>query len=558
MKKKQVWGVIFYIVCFVILILVMNWSTVGENMYLGSRDVSIESYGWNLTVNEEERGKIALPLELREEKEVKIAIEKEIRFSGEGEQYICFRSTQNAVKVYLDDNQVYSYDNSGEYSFSKSPGSVWNFIKLPVNEESYKIKIVLSSPYKMFSGLVMPVYTGDEAAIYTYLLRKYAPNFLLGFVYVLISLFVLFSNLSFRKTKMTSGFAFAIMIFHLGVWFLIESKLDQFIFDKPYLFTQLKVILVVTFPAVFLYYICSLDQYKKDLYLEWCFRGALICVAVFGVCDLQELWDAVEMVPLVGIFYFLIVFGLLKNIFIYCWKKRNIRAVRLQDISLVCVAVAALHDMVYKYFSTNLPNGKWFFTAVFIFILIIFNGFKKEYLELYIMQVEDKNYRELAYKDVLTGMANRTAFEEKMQQLRTGNMGSKEINVVIIDINNLKSINDTLGHKMGDKAIIQVGKAIQSHLSKYGTCYRIGGDEFCIIIHKIRGIKLKYILDKLAQDIMSEDFVDGFQLSIACGFQGYNAETSGTIDDALTKADENMYSCKQDMKKNVKKQVDRI
>ena len=68
MKKKQVRGAIFYIVCFVILILVMNWSTVGENMYLGSRDVSIESYGWNLTVNEEERGKIALPLELREEK----------------------------------------------------------------------------------------------------------------------------------------------------------------------------------------------------------------------------------------------------------------------------------------------------------------------------------------------------------------------------------------------------------------------------------------------------------------------------------------------------------
>ena len=56
---------------------------------------------------------------------------------------------------------------------------------------------------------------------------------------------------------------------------------------------------------------------------------------------------------------------------------------------------------------------------------------------------------------------------------------------------------------------------------------------------------------------MSEDFVDGFQLSIACGFQGYNAETCGTIDDALTKADEKMYSCKQDMKKDVKKQVDR-
>lgn len=53
--------------------------------------------------------------------------------------------------------------------------------------------------------------------------------------------------------------------------------------------------------------------------------------------------------------------------------------------------------------------------------------------------------------------------------------------VLIADLNNLKLINDTLGHQYGDEAIKLTADVLHSSFSDIGSCYRIGGDEFCVI-----------------------------------------------------------------------------
>ena len=78
----------------------------------------------------------------------------------------------------------------------------------------------------------------------------------------------------------------------------------------------------------------------------------------------------------------------------------------------------------------------------------------------------------------LTGLLNRSTFEVMTERIKytTG--------VVIIDVNKLKWVNDTLGHKYGDALIRITAEIIKQVYGKYAYCFRIGGDEFCIIMKK--------------------------------------------------------------------------
>jgi len=82
----------------------------------------------------------------------------------------------------------------------------------------------------------------------------------------------------------------------------------------------------------------------------------------------------------------------------------------------------------------------------------------------------------LAYKDFLTGGFNRTAYERDVQAYLDN---KKSFRLILLDLNELKHINDTYGHNQGDEAIRLVFNAMV-HGFLQGTCYRIGGDEFAV------------------------------------------------------------------------------
>ena len=89
---------------------------------------------------------------------------------------------------------------------------------------------------------------------------------------------------------------------------------------------------------------------------------------------------------------------------------------------------------------------------------------------------------ELAYTDSMTEVQNRNAYEERLKKLRKPNANISRITVIVVDVNGLKEINDSYGHFCGDDAIKTVAKALRDTIGLKADIYRIGGDEFCIII----------------------------------------------------------------------------
>ncbi len=139
--------------------------------------------------------------------------------------------------------------------------------------------------------------------------------------------------------------------------------------------------------------------------------------------------------------------------------------------------------------------------------------------------------------DPVTSLFNRRCFENERESLKT------EATIIIFDIDKFKSINDIHGHSFGDFCLAKIGNAISEQYGHYGTCYRIGGDEFCVILEKKFNEVEK--LNKLFHEkVLNLKFTESKMPLVSVGYGHYDPNKN-TFHDALSAADNMMYKNKR-------------
>lgn len=145
----------------------------------------------------------------------------------------------------------------------------------------------------------------------------------------------------------------------------------------------------------------------------------------------------------------------------------------------------------------------------------------------------------LADLDGMTGLYNKSKF---LRQVAGAYRATEKVAVIFWDVNNLKTINDSMGHEFGDQLIITAGKSIKAITTKASTAYRVGGDEFVLIIS---GGEEKTIRRKLGewQKAYGEATADAsIELSVSYGYAwGKGAD----LEDIIRRADHMMYENKR-------------
>lgn len=163
-----------------------------------------------------------------------------------------------------------------------------------------------------------------------------------------------------------------------------------------------------------------------------------------------------------------------------------------------------------------------------------------------------KFIQKLAYTDGLTGINNRTSFQEKLTYLDNNIDNYRQIGIISFDVNNLKTVNDTLGHSIGDDLIISAANVIQQSFGEFATIYRIGGDEFVAIIEK-NNAEAVYKICTLQFNVNIQNFNNfyskPYKMSIAHGSSFYNKGSQHTLKETLEESDNKMYINKQELKK---------
>jgi diguanylate cyclase (GGDEF)-like protein len=182
---------------------------------------------------------------------------------------------------------------------------------------------------------------------------------------------------------------------------------------------------------------------------------------------------------------------------------------------------------------------------VFVFILIFAVDVSHTIIKDIDAGKEAAIYRELAEKDLLTACYNRNAYRSDTDDW--GNLD--KVLLLTCDLNDLKRCNDTLGHTYGDQYITDAATLLKKVFSDYGKIYRIGGDEFCVIIPDRHKCNIASLLAELTEEqrIYNENSPI-IHMQIACGYAIYEEKTDKTMEDIRIRADERMYAHKKELK----------
>jgi len=145
-----------------------------------------------------------------------------------------------------------------------------------------------------------------------------------------------------------------------------------------------------------------------------------------------------------------------------------------------------------------------------------------------------------ARTDALTKLGNRRALVGDLAEELAGDGGQRELVLALFDLDGFKQYNDTFGHPAGDALLARLGGRLLGAVADSGTAYRMGGDEFCVLVRP-RSEEIDSFVNRAAAAL--SDSGEGFQIECSFGVALLPSEASKT-EDALQLADRRMYADK--------------
>jgi diguanylate cyclase (GGDEF)-like protein len=227
--------------------------------------------------------------------------------------------------------------------------------------------------------------------------------------------------------------------------------------------------------------------------------------------------------------------------------RSSIRSVSLKFWTLAWSTLSLALLTLFVAFHVSLEPAllySIYFLGQYIFGLVFITGCRREVegSNRELLEARDK-LELLAQMDPLTEALNRHAFHSLLRHPEGGVESMTSGTVAVLDIDNLKPINDTWGHTAGDKAIRAVARAMRSLIRADDMLFRWGGDEFLVLMFKLPEEEASRRLKKI-NDILEENCQKwtGMPVSVAVSYGVAGFDSMKQLGQAIETADQEMYA----------------
>lgn len=456
------------------------------------------------------------------------------------------RDSFKGIRVFVNQELIYEY-MAETTRFSRLRGDLYLYVPLKTEYSNQPIRIELIGDVNIPGGL-SSIDIGDEAS-FMYTLQADNPfnmiilmmMFMFGFGLLGVAVY-----LDLRKKNYDYRIFLYLGIFSLvsAVWIWTDSPIYHINEADAASVALLSFISFMAIPlpiVAFVDVICikrkkSLQIISNILFLNMMLQSLFY---VLGFTEFIQLLPLTHLLLVLSVIF--MITALIDEI-----KANNSMLAKGFLISLSILGLFSLITLI-QFYIRPIGNSRSFFMLGFIsFIMLLVYFCVKRIWLLYEQNTKLKLYQNMAYNDMMTMAQNRTAFNEKMTQLNGKDLTSTTL--LILDINNLKQINDEYGHQAGDRMIIDTCECILSIFENIANVYRIGGDEFAVLITK-PNVNMKDLLKKLDDVILNYNSLNQNQISLAYGYAIADADID--IETLFKQADKNMYLRKFEQKKNL-------
>ncbi|MSS19261.1 GGDEF domain-containing protein [Eubacteriaceae bacterium RF-744-FAT-4] len=330
----------------------------------------------------------------------------------------------------------------------------------------------------------------------------------------------------------TSQVQLALFLLCAGVWALTDSQILQLVTADVNRGAMVSVLAFFLMPVFFLQFLETLlPKLGRLRNLRMLF---LLNAAVGLVLHTTGL---VSVYPYMITNHVLLIVMMMIVIRIFSKDK----AAGHHGIRIGCIVyfVCEIAALVAYYLHPNSRGYAWLIClGVFLLSIGCLNAWFNQYLEDLNRLTESELYRKLAYRDELTGLGNRAAYERDWDQVKP----EAGATLIMFDINGLKATNDTWGHAFGDQLIRTAAEAIEQVFGEIGTVYRIGGDEFLVLLVGTAAADVSQRLEAFAARKHTMDH--GIPVEIAWGMAATDEVPAAAL---FRLADQRMYQKKREM-----------
>jgi diguanylate cyclase (GGDEF)-like protein len=163
-----------------------------------------------------------------------------------------------------------------------------------------------------------------------------------------------------------------------------------------------------------------------------------------------------------------------------------------------------------------------------------------------VLMRSDLQYRTESIVDPLTGLLNRKALENRVEELTHQTVAADaSIGLICFDLDYFKRVNDTIGHLGGDSVLVGIAELIRVELRAFELAYRIGGEEFLILLPGLELTETAALAERLRHAVGSHEFTQGIRLTMSCGVTTSRSSPFLDFDAAWSSADEALYEAKR-------------
>lgn len=469
---------------------------------------------------------------------------------------IAFFTSDLDTKVFVNGEKVYDTLADRGNQLCVSSGRIWNYVKLPEIQRGDKIEIEYLSTCSLVSEMhakmgrvesmrLSPIYVGSE---YAYTKHIFTHNILmlaLAYVMVLLGIVVvIFAYQAFYRKRISGAdylLYFGLCILFSGMYLILSNLIITSMKVDVYLINELKNLCV-------LYAVLSLGLcMTKGIEDRWMNVGYVTIVFAFAMMGLRLASYfykplAPYMVSLSTDAYIYIML-LAAGVADWLYAHRNKTGSWSCWSFFAAAGLASIDYLILAYYNVD----RMYFRT--LGLLVYFgHGTAYEismYLRLYEGAKEKEEYKILAGTDQATGLKNRLFLKDMLPDYEANREG---LAMLMMDVNGLKEVNDSQGHAKGDELLSASAKLIVDHFEDLGDCYRVGGDEFLVVIKHGNATKIQERIMELRKATRKESRRRTFSLSIAIGLAVFRESVDINVEDTMRRADTQMYIDKRAMK----------
>ncbi|SFR69656.1 GGDEF domain-containing protein [Anaeromicropila populeti] len=464
---------------------------------------------------------------------------------------LAFLTTHQIVEVKINQKVIY-YFGIADDSRNLTPGSGWHFVQLSDEYAGQKIEISLMSNYKANSGILPKFVLGEKIQVVRKIMLEKSGDVSISIIMLIIGIEICFIWLFCRnKFKLTENFlCMGVLSIELAVWSMVETNIMPIFIGHHYAISQLAYLVLIVIPYPYYRFVKLTYHMKNQCLLDYI--GKLNLAIGFFIIMLKAFYVE-DFKHTIVLIHFTFIATIVVSLFeiIKILKSGNAKERKMAGINIIVVLfmlVSMVMDIINYYQNAGTKTISLSRLTVLIYVMILGSLSIRNSLQLIKAGHEAEEIKIVAYHDALTGMENRAAYMNLLDKLE-----EKEYvhyGIGMYDLNNLKYFNDEFGHSVGDYYIILCSEILQDTIGELGNCYRIGGDEFCVLLKDCPEENYRKLAEEITERLQSlKGPYDYSKMQIAQGYAKFNKMLDIDLHATMARADKIMYENKQILKK---------